>query len=118
MNWEEEFLQAYNSFPKIIDEPVEYRIHYDTSGRITMCSMQKHPENTQYLIVDRETYDNYFRYTVNVKRKHLEKIALDPGISVQLKKSNHGYPVVKNHAGIILEKHEDYTDVEYYDTNN
>jgi len=116
MNWDEEFLQAYNNFPKIIDEPIEYRIHYDDFGNITMCSMRNHPDSTQYLIVDQRSYDNYFRYTVNVKRKHLEKIALDPGISVQLKKSDHGYAVVKNHAGLVIENNEQYPNVEYYDT--
>jgi 16S rRNA C1402 N4-methylase RsmH len=118
MNWEEEFQKAYSSFPKIIEEPVEYRIHYDKTGKITMCSMRNHPENTQYLVVDQESYDNYFRYTVNVSRQRLEKVALDLGISVKLKKSDHGYAVVKNHAGLLLEQHEDYIDVEYYDTPN
>lgn len=119
MNWEEEFQKAYNSFPKIVEEPIEYRIHYDSTGKITMCTMRNHPENTQYLVVDQETYDNYFRYTVNVSRQRLEKVALDLGISVKLKKSAHGFPVVKNHAGLILEKNEHYSgDIEYYDTPN
>jgi hypothetical protein len=118
MSWEEEFQKAYNSFPKIVEEPVEYRIHYDDSGRIVMCSSRNHPENTQYLVVDQETYDNYFRYTVNVSKKRLEKIALDLGISVKLTKSTHGYAVVKTHAGLLLEKDEIYNDIEYYDSNN
>jgi hypothetical protein len=41
-----------------------------------------------------------------------------PGFSVKLKKSNQGYAVVKNHAGILVENHEDYTDIEYYDTTD
>jgi hypothetical protein len=81
--------------------------------------MRNHPENTQYLIVDQEIYDNYFRYTVNVSRKRMEKVALDLGISVKLKKSDHGYAVVKHHAGLLLEKDEKYSgDIEYYDTSN
>jgi hypothetical protein len=118
MNWEEEFLKAYNSFPPLVEEPKEYRIHYDDTGRITMCSMQNHPDSNQYLIVDLETYNNYYQYTVNVQKKRLEKIVIDLGISVKLKKSDHGYAVIKNHAGIIIEPDENYENIEYYDTTN
>ena len=116
MSWEEEFNAAMASFGTIVPDPIEYRIHYDELGNITMCSMQQHPTNTEYLVVDREIYDNYYRYYVNVKRKRLEKVALNIGIRVKLKKSDHGYAVVKNHAGLVLEKDEVYPDIEYYDT--
>ena len=118
MSWEDEFNAAMASFGIIVPDPIEYRIHYDDFGNITMCSMQQHPENTQYLVVNKDAYDNYFRYQVNVRRKTLEKIALDPGISVKLKKSSQGYAVVKNHAGLLLEPREDYIDIEYYDTTD
>lgn len=117
-NWQEEFEQAMKSFGIIIPEPIEYRIHYDDTGRITMCSMQQHPTDTQYLVVDRDLYDHYYQYKVNVQRKRLEKIAIDLGIRVKLKKSDSGYPVVKNHAGLIVESNEPYKDIEYYDSIN
>ena len=117
MSWEDEVNQILATFPQIVAEPLEYRIHYDEVGNIIMCSMQQHPDNTEYLVVDRETYNNYYKYYVNVKRKRLEKIAFNPGLSVKLKKSLHGYAVVKNHAGLILESNETYTDIEYYDDN-
>lgn len=115
---EYEFLKAFSELKPIIEEPIEYRIHYDDTGHITMCSMQNHPENTQYLVVTKELYDNYSRYYVNTERKCLEKVVLDLGISVKLKKSDHGYAVVKNHAGLILEDGESYANTEYYDTTN
>jgi hypothetical protein len=68
------------------------------------------------LVVDRSVYDNYIKYQVNVARKKLEKIDFDIGISVKLTKSSHGYAVVKNHAGLLLEKDEVYKDIEYYDS--
>ena len=117
MSWEEEFNAAMASFGAIVPDPIEYRIHYDEFGNITMCSMQQHPKDTDYLIVDRATYDNYFKYHVNVAKKRLEKVAFDPGLSVKIKKSDHGYPVVKNHAGLLVEPTDDYKDVEYYDDN-
>jgi len=119
LSWEEEFNQAIASFgPYKESEPIEYRIHYDDTGHIIMCSMQNHPNNQQYLIVDKQSYDQYFRYRVNVKRKTLEKIVIDHGIRVKLKKSNHGFAVVKNQAGLILDADEEYIDIEYYDTTD
>jgi hypothetical protein len=115
-SWQEEFDQAMKSFGIVTPEPIEYRIHYDNTGHITMCSMQQHPANTQYLVVDKDLYDHYYQYKVNIHRKRLEKIAIDLGIRVKLKKSDHGYAVVKNHAGLLLESDETYENIEYYDT--
>jgi hypothetical protein len=116
MNSLDELIKAFSLIEEIVVEPVEYRIHYDTSGNITMCTMQDHPTETDYIVVTKEEYDNYYQYTV-VDAK-LKKIDRNPGSSVQLKKSDSGYQVVKNHAGIILEPSEDYVDTEYYDTTN
>ena len=114
-SWQEEFEQAMKSFGDMTPEPIEYRIHYDDTGHITMCSMQQHPDNTRYLVVDKDQYDHYYRYRVNIQRKRLEMIALDLGICVQLEKSDHGFAVVKNHAGLVLEDDEYYKEIEYYD---
>ena len=119
MSWEEEFNAAMIALGgQIVAEPIEYRIHYDDVGNITMCSMQQHPDTVQYLVVDKETYDNYAKYRVNVIKKKLEKVAIDPGGSVKLKRSNQGYAVVRHHAGLLLEPNETYKDIEYYESNN
>lgn len=117
MNWQEEFDAAMKSFGEIIPDPIEYRIHYDEFGQITMCSMQQHPKTEQYIVVDKDIYDNYTKYQVNVEKKRLIKIDTNPGVSVQLKRSNQGYAVVKGHAGILLENGEEYSSVEYYEAN-
>jgi hypothetical protein len=116
MNWGDEFAAAIAALPQIVEEPIEYRIHYNEHGTITMCSMQQHPADTKYIVVTKEEYDNYFRYTI-VNDK-LKKIDTMPKIRVQLKKSDNGYRVVKNHAGLILEPGEAYADTEYYDRTN
>jgi hypothetical protein len=116
MNSLDELIRAFSLIEDIVVDPVEYRIHYDTAGNITMCTMQNHPTETDYIVVTKEEYDNYYQYTV-VDTK-LKKIDRNLGSSVQLTKSDSGYQVVKNHAGIILEPGEDYADTEYYDTNN
>ena len=97
-------------------EPLEYRLHYDSDGNITMCSMQAHPENTNYVVVDKQTYDSYYHYTiVDSKPKLIDRM---PKYRVQLTKSDSGYQVVKNHASIVLEPGEIYADTEYYDQIN
>lgn len=109
---EQEFLKAFNNIILFADEPIEYRIHYD-GNIITMCTMLNHPDTNQYLVVDRETYDNYFSYII-VNGK-LKKIDNNPGYSVQLVKSSQGFQTVKNHAGIVLEDTETYINTEYYE---
>ena len=119
MSWEEEFNTALAAFGSdIVPESIEYRLHYDDSGKIILCSHQNHPDNLQYLIVDQETYANYMKYSVDVEKKKLKKVVTDPGVSVQLKRSNQGYAVVKQHAGLILEEGETWTEVEYYEPNS
>lgn len=110
---EEEFLLAFSTLSVLVENPIEYRIHYDNNNIITMCTMQNHPDTTQYLIVDKETYDNYFSY--NIVDGKLKKIDINPGYSVQLIKSTQGFQTVKNHAGVILEQDETYTNTEYYE---
>jgi hypothetical protein len=81
-----------------------------------MCSTRNHPTDTQYIIATQYEYDNYFRYTV-VDNK-LKLIDTGPKYRVQLKKSTTGYQVVKNHAGLVLEPNETFSETEYYDTAN
>ena len=45
------------------------------------------------------------------------KIDNDAKYRVQLVKSTKGFPVVKGHAGLLIED-EEYTDIEYYARTN
>lgn len=110
--------EFWAEFEKLLDkrEPVklEYRVHYNDGGQIYLCTMQEHPENTNYLVVTKEEYDRYFDYYV--VENQLKKIDRDAGYRVQLRKSQTGYKTVKGHASLILE--EDYPEVEYYEYRN
>lgn len=110
-----EFLKAIAAIQPIILEPLEYRLYYNNLGNITSCSMQAHAPGN-YIVTDKDTYDNYFRY--KVAKGKLVKIEHDAAHCVRLIKSNSGYLVVKNNAAIILENNETYTDTEYYDRTN
>lgn len=115
MDANEEFLKAFELIKVIVPEELEYRLHYNAAGEIYLCTMQQHPDNTQYIVVDRETYYRYFDY--NIVDGKLKKIDRNPAYRVKLKKSDSGHSVVRHHAGIILEQNETYTDIEYYADN-
>ena len=95
---------------------IEYRLHYNELGEITLCSMVEHPESNQYIVVTKEEYDRYFDY--KIVKGQLKKIDHDAGYRVNLEKSNGGYCVVKNHAGLLLEPNDTYTITEYYAHRN
>lgn len=98
------------------DPVIEYRLHYNDAGDVVMCSMQEHPDSTQYLVVTKEQYDMYHRYCV-VKGK-LTLIEHDAGVRVAFIPSTKGFKVVKNHAALLLEENETYNNIEYYDYRN
>ena len=113
MSTDSELIKALSQLTVTEDVTLEYRLHYNEVGDIIMCSMQQHPENEHYVVVDRETYDRYFKYRV-VNGK-LEPITYSNGVRASLIKGNKDFRVVKNHAALILDENEQYTDVEYYD---
>jgi hypothetical protein len=116
MNSESELIKALQNMVVTVDPPIEYRLHYNDRGDIVMCTMQQHPESTDYLVVTKEQYDLYHRYCV-VKGK-LTLIEHDAGLRVALVTSDRGFKVVKNHAALLLENEETFKDIEYYDYRN
>ena len=115
MNSLSEFEKALAMLKPAVEEVKEYRLHYTEDGIITMCTMINHPTDTMYIIVSKDEYDNYFRYTI-VDGK-LKKIDNNPGYRIQLVSSSEGYATVKNHAGLILEPTDTYNEIEYYAAN-
>jgi hypothetical protein len=97
-------------------EPIEYRLHYTETGDIYMCTMQDHPAGTAYVTVSRSEYERYFDY--QVVGGQLKKIERDAGHRVKLQRSDQGYRVVQNHAGLLLLPDEDYNNTEYYEYRN
>ena len=106
-------LLALNASP---DPVYEYRWHYNDHGDIVMCSMTSHPESAQYVVVDRDLYDQYFRYRVVAGKPEL--IKFDVKVVSPLKRSTTGLPVVKFNPALLLEADETYPDIEYYEPRN
>lgn len=112
----DEFLKALALIEPVVLQHLEYRLYYDDTGNIIHCSMQQHPDGNNYIAVDKEIYDNYFRY--HIKNGKLIPIAIAHNYKVQLIKSDTGYPVVRNHAALLLEPNETYDNIEHYDSRN
>lgn len=106
-----EFLKALEGLQIIEESPIEYRIYYNETT-ITSCSSQQHDDDGDYFVVDKDTYDNYFLYSV--VNNELVQLGINPGYNVQLKRGNTGYPVAKNNASIVIEQDEEYELKEFY----
>jgi len=98
--------------------PLEYRLYYNPdNGSPLFMSGGDGPEGN-YISITREQYDIGILGGMLVRNGELirqEYTKLD----IQLRRSNSGYPVVKNHPALILESYEEYTgDIEFYDRNS
>ena len=112
MSWLEELMKAEPLIYNLPDPIIEYRIYYDNQGNIIECSMQNHREGNDYIVVNKNEYDNYFRYTI--KDKKLVLIEIDRKYNKPMKKTDQGFVTVKNHAGLLLEANETYNDIDNY----
>jgi len=100
----------------VIPVELEYRLYYNELGEITSGSMANHSGTDNYIVVTQTEYNRYFDY--RVAEHKLKKIDRDSGYCVKLTKSDCGFCVVKNHAGLILEPEETFPTIEYYAYRN
>lgn len=112
----DEFLKALTMLDPIPELKLEYRVHYNETGDIYLCTMQDHPANTQYIVVSRDEYDNYFKYRVVAGQ--LKRIEVNSDYKSKLVSSDQGIAVVHYHAALLLEPNEHHTDIEYYEYRN
>jgi hypothetical protein len=117
MDANEEFLKAFESI-KPNEYKEEYRAYYDDDGWILFFTGSGFPEGDNWVNIERELYiTGDWQYLKLVDGK-IVKILPNYNHYFPLTKSTKGAKVVKNHAGIILDPSEEYTDIEYYDKSN
>lgn len=85
------------------EEPIEYRLHYNEQGQITMCTMRQHPTDTKYLVVTKQEYENYFKY--HIVNDELTLIVLDKGTNKPITQQEVEKISVPKHAAILFDKH-------------
>lgn len=94
----------------------EYRAYYDADGWITGFAGSGFPKNQDnWIHIPRELYITHTWNHLRLVDGKIIKIEPTYNWHFPLTKSTKGFKIVKNHAGIILEKDEQYSDVEYYD---
>ncbi len=106
-------LDASMNAPKI--EP-EYRFYYDQHGNIKFCAeVAPYPDGNDYVVVNKTVYKDYVNY--RIVDKQVCRIVKEIGqITSSLIKSTAGFRVVKNNAALILDEHEQFEKIEFYDT--
>ena len=112
-----------DAFSNGLIEPIkplvrEYRLYYNDNGKIIQISDSNwnHPESGNYVVVDKNIYDNWNIY--RIRNGQVELKPTGPSSVVQLIKSTSGYLVAKNNPAILLEAGELIEDIEYYDHRN
>ena len=118
MNLDPELIEELKRLDALMNAPKpvpEYRFYYDETGNITMCAeISPYPAGDKYIVVDQAVYRDYFNYRV-VNGKAQRIVKQEGQIKSSLVKSDSGFRVVKGNAGLLLEEHEQYQNVEYYD---
>jgi hypothetical protein len=99
--------------PKIIQE---YRLYHNTDGTVIGLWESDHPEGSNYIVLD-DPGVFYSSNTLLLRVQNKKLVVLDPRApsKTRLQKSDRGFQVVKGHAAVIVEQHETYLQVEYYD---
>ena len=97
----------------------EYRLYYNTDGTIIGLWESGHPEGDNYVVLD-DPGVFYHTNTLLLRVYNKKLKILDPRapLKTRLKRSTQGFPVVQGHAAIIIEQHETYPEIEYYDRTN
>ncbi len=114
-------LDAMGLLEKSTPSVYEYRLYYNAEGYIyasasTVNDAESYGLTGEYLVVTREDFENHSKY--RVRNGKLVEIKSDSGLATQLEKSDTGFEVAKNNAGILLEQGEEHNNTEHYDYKN
>lgn len=114
---EEEFFKALASVEEITYKE-DLRAYFDQDGWVTAFTGSDYPPGDNWISIDKALYitgDWAWLRVINGKIvKQEPKYTHHFGLT----KSDVGVKVVKYHASVVVESHEDYIDVEYYDSRN
>jgi len=118
MSSESELLKALEAISKNqqADPEIEYRFYYNEHGDVVCCSMiTPYPDLPNYIVVNKEQYNNYHRY--RVVNGHLQLIIHNAGVRNNLIKvdAETKFKVVAGQPALLVEPSEHYQDIDYYD---
>lgn len=110
--------QAFESWVPPPPQLIEYRLYHDDQGRPLFMASSGFPDSGNYILISRELYDRANYSNLRVVNGELKVIDISGQHRVQLHKSDSGFSVVNGHANLLVEKADNYTDIEYYDYKN
>lgn len=100
-------------------EPYEdYRAYYDEDGWVTGFAGSGFPDSDNWIAIDRTLYITANWDWLRVVNGSIVKQPPIYTYHFPLTISDKGVKIVKNHAGIVIEEGEEYTDIGYYDKRN
>ena len=114
---ETELLSAFNNIQPVVMHE-EYRAYYDDIGWIIFFAANIFPaDNDKWVTISKELYITHNWHQLRVVNGKIIKQDTHR-YYFPLTKSTIGVKVVKNHAGIVVEQQDEYTDIEFYDNRN
>lgn len=114
---EEEFLQAFSSI-QVIEYKDDLRAYYHENGKIWTFAASAYPPGDQWISIDRKLYETHDWHWLWVIDGKIVERKPNYNYYFPLTASNKGVKVVKYHASVVVEPHEEYNEVEYYERRN
>ena len=114
---EADFLSAFTDIVQPV-VPEDYRAYYDEDGWVTGFAGSGFPTGDNWIAINRDLYTTHEWNWLRVINGSIVKQQPVYTYHFSLTKSDKGVKIVKNHAGIVIEEGEEYTDIEYYDKRN
>jgi hypothetical protein len=112
---EEEFIKALLSIETIIVKE-EYRIYYADDNKALYVAANQFPnDNDNWLLITKEQYMTLDCQWLWIENNEIVEKKPNYNHYFSLTSSTKGVKIVKNHAGIVIEDGEEYTDIGYYD---
>ncbi len=116
--FEIEFLKAMESFGSIIVKE-EYRVYHDDDGKVLYVVAHKFPDdNNNWIPITKVQYQTLECQWLWIEKGQIVERKPTYKHHFSLTTSTKGVKIVKNHAGIVVEPGEEYTDIGYYDKRN
>ena len=110
-----EFLKAMQDLTPIIIKE-EYRAYYDDTDKILYTTANHFPtDNNNWIKITKSQYQTLECQWLWIENGKIVEHKPNYNHYFSLISSTKGVKIVKNHAGIVVEDGEEYSDVEFYD---
>ena len=114
---EQEFLKAFENI-KIVEHVDDLRAYYNEEGKVWTFAASAYPQGDKWIAIDRTLYETHDWHWLWVADGKIVERKPNYNYNFPLTRSDKGVKVVKYHASVVVEPHEEYQEVEYYERRN